>query len=64
MFYILKSSKAYRGYSDAGNRNRAIAQLRRRGFNYFVCYRDVQSPFALNFGVATWVAPGGVYINR
>lgn len=60
----LTSAPGFRGYTSRGNRNRAVTALRKRGFNYFVFFQDVRSAYALNFGVAAWVAPGTVYINR
>jgi hypothetical protein len=53
-----------RGYTSAGARKAAIAQLAKRGFNYFVCYRDVQAEFALTYSVADWVGAGSVYVVR
>ncbi len=53
-----------RGYGTAADRNRAIKALVKRGFNYFVCYRDTQAEFALLIGNADWVSAGGVYVNR
>ena len=56
-----------RGYSNAGDRKRAIAQLRKRGFNYFVCFREKTSDHALQFSVCEWVTKergvNGVYID-
>lgn len=53
-----------RGYASDGDRNRAIAMLRKCGFNHFVCFRDVRSAFALTIGYAQWVRSGDVYICR
>jgi len=38
-----------RGYRTAADRKRAIAQLKRQGFDHFVEYRDTQAPVALCF---------------
>ena len=34
-----------RGYRTAADRRRAIAQLKRQGFDHFVEYRDTHGPF-------------------
>lgn len=56
-----------RGYTSHGNRKRAITMLRKHGFNYFVCFRDVNSEFALMYSTAEWVTvergPHGVYVD-
>jgi len=39
-----------RGYLTQGDRKRAVAQLKRLGFNHFVEYRDVAARFALCYG--------------
>lgn len=52
-----------RGYSSLANRKRAIAALRKQGWNHFTCYKDTKAEFALQFGKAAWVEPGSVYIN-
>lgn len=57
----------YRGYNSATDRNRAIKMFYRAGYNYFVCYRDTQSEFALNYGWAEWVEKQPFckyYVNR
>lgn len=43
-----------RGYASSADRERAIKQLFRKGYNHFVCFRDVQSEFALQYGLALW----------
>lgn len=53
-----------RGYDTTGDRNRAIAALRLRGYNHFVCYRDTRADFALQYGTAAWCQPGHIYVNR
>jgi len=52
-----------RGYETPADRNRAIKQLVRRGFDYFVCYKDTAADYALQYGVKTW-EPGRVYVCR
>lgn len=52
-----------RGYASVGDRRRAIAMLRKRGFNYFVIFRDVRSEYALQIGSADWVLEGEVSIQ-
>lgn len=50
--------------SEAGRR-RWIERLNQRHpsrFNYFVCFRDVQSPWALLFGTAEWASVDVPYI--
>jgi len=39
-----------RGYTTIANRKRAIAHLRKLGWDHFVTYRDTHSEFALMFG--------------
>jgi len=51
---VLGTQTGTRGYRTAADRERSIKMLARRGLNYFVCYRDVQSEFALHYGVAFW----------
>mgnify|MGYP001615463564 FL=1 len=60
---VLGTPTGTRGYRTPADRNRAIAMLVRRGLNHFVCYRDVQSEFALQFCVAAW-AGSHPYICR
>jgi len=52
-----------RGYASRADRERAIKQLFRKGWNHFVCFRDVQSEFALQYGLALW-AGNSPYILR
>lgn len=53
-----------RGYASEADRDRAIAALRKtHGANYFVKFRDVQSPFALSWGWAHWVPKGTIHIG-
>jgi hypothetical protein len=61
---MIKITSFTRGYLNPGDRARAVAMLRRRGFNHFVFYRDVASDFALAYGAADWVPAGHAYINR
>ena len=53
----------YRGYATAADRNRAIAQLRKQGNNYFVKYADIQSRYALCFSWAAWVPTSSVHVG-
>lgn len=53
----------HRGYRSNGDRKRAIKMLNKIGFNYFVCYKDTKSNFALTIGKADWVKPGQCYVN-
>lgn len=79
MIIVMKRLKKYepkngklhtRAYRTAGDRKRAIAMLRKHGFNYFVCYleacaraRNANQQMALQVGVADWVKPGGYYVD-
>lgn len=47
---MLKITDITRGYRTPADRNRAIAQLRKLGFDHFVRYRDTASEFALCYG--------------
>ena len=47
---MVRITSITRGYRTAADRERAISQLRRRGFDHFVRYRDTQSAHALCFG--------------
>ncbi len=61
--FVTRRPHYVRGYNSRRARNIAITQLTRRGFNYFVCYKDTQSEYALMASWAEWV--GRVpYINR
>lgn len=48
----------FRLYKSPGDRRRAVAMLVKRGFNYFVGYRDADKdcPYGLDFAVAEWVS--------
>lgn len=52
-----------RGYATPNARRLAIRALARAGYNYFVPYKDTQSDFALQFGVANWVPAGQVHVD-
>ena len=58
-----KNKGGNRGYSNAGDRRRAIRGLAKQGFNYFVGYRDVAADYALNYGRADWVDQGRIYVK-
>lgn len=60
----------YRVYRTHADRKRAISQLRRYGWNYFVTYleagelpRRIGQTNALQFGFATWVHPGAIHVD-
>jgi hypothetical protein len=56
------STRVYRTVAD---RNRALKQLAKRSFNYFICYRSANPDGpALSCGFANWVGPRGTYIDR
>ena len=55
-------NSGYRGYANSADRNRAIAQLRKQGNNYFVKYVDVQSRYALSFSWSGFVPANSVCI--
>lgn len=53
-----------RGYHRACDREKAIIQLARRGFNYFVRFKEVNpASFALQYGWAEWVGKGAIYVD-
>lgn len=62
------SVSGVRGYGSARARERAIRDMAAAGceppINYFVCFSDVQSPYALQYGHAAWVAPGTISVQR
>jgi hypothetical protein len=62
--YGLNWELGIRGYKTKGDQYRAIAMLRKQGFNYFICFKDRQSDYALQIGHADWVREGDVYIDR
>ena len=43
-----------RGYETYAERQADIENLRARGCNYFVCYRDTQAEYALQYTVCEW----------
>lgn len=60
---MIQITTMIRGYKRPGYRRIALAQLRRRGYNYFVFFRDVQSEYALQYGKAAWVKPGDYHLD-
>jgi len=52
-----------RGYKSRKARLQAIESLTARGYNYFVCFRDVKSKHALTASTAAWVHAGERYVN-
>lgn len=66
MIQLVKQNErgGFRGYKTAGDRRRAMTMLRRRGWNYFVFYKDTNARFALDYGIADWVQKGSYYLNR
>ena len=59
---MIQITERTRGYDSSKNRKLAIKGLRGQGFNYFVCYRDLNSEFALLYSTADWVDQG-CYVN-
>jgi len=53
-----------RGYKSRGDRQRAMTQLRKHGWNYFVFYKDTQAEFALQFSKVTWKTGNDYYLLR
>jgi predicted RNA-binding Zn-ribbon protein involved in translation (DUF1610 family) len=51
------------GFATALDREHAVRLLRGQGFNYFVFFRDSNFEYALQYGFATWVAPGGISVQ-
>lgn len=47
---MVKLTEITRGYRTRADRTRAIAQLKRAGYDHFVEYRDTHAPIALCFG--------------
>jgi hypothetical protein len=47
MIHITSITRGYNSYAD---RERAIKQLQKRGFDHFVRYKDTASEFALCYG--------------
>lgn len=45
----------HRGYASAEEREEDMRALRARGINYFVCYRDTQAEFAIQYAISDWV---------
>jgi hypothetical protein len=54
---MIKVGEGFRLYRNTGDRRRAVAYLKKKGFNYFVGYKDTHSthPAGLSFGQADWV---------
>lgn len=54
---MIKVAEGFRLYRNTGDRRRAVAFLKKLGFNYFIGYRDFNSshPAGLSFGHANWV---------
>jgi hypothetical protein len=65
MYVPIKSkTQLWRVYKSNAARKSALTQmLRRRRYNYFVCYKDVKGP-AINAANVTWLAPGNVWVDR
>lgn len=47
---MIQITSICRGYLTQGDRRRAIAQLKRHGYDHFVEYRDTNAQFALCYG--------------
>lgn len=45
-----KLTSITRGYATAADRERAVKQLKARGYDHFVRYRDTAAKFALCYG--------------
>jgi hypothetical protein len=43
---------------------RRLNQSHPSRFNHFVCFVDVESPYALQFGFAEWASPNHPYVCR
>lgn len=57
MIKLTQLIRGMRGYKRASDRKRAVKQLHKRGYNYFVFYTDVRTPYALQYSHASWVHP-------
>lgn len=54
----------YRGYFLSKSRKNAIKDLTKKGYNHFVCYKDVQAEFALTASFSEYFAKHSiVYID-
>jgi len=53
-----------RGYKTVGDRKRAVAMLRKYGYNYFVSFADAACSVALLYDKAQWVPAGDFYHLR
>jgi hypothetical protein len=49
-----------RGYKTRGYRKQAIKMLIKRGYNHFICFKDVSAPIALMYAKAD---KPDIYIN-
>lgn len=45
----------HRGYNSPEERKADMQELLKRGVNYFVCYKDTQSNWALQYSICGWV---------
>lgn len=65
-----KFDLGHRAYRVPADRRRAISMLRKRGYNYFVCYLEAgKLPMesgqrnALQYGKVEWMAEGCAHID-
>ena len=57
------NDSTWRAYRTSADRQRAIRQLIRRGYRYFVCYLDVRGPALQAAPPPAWLGDR-VYIDR
>jgi hypothetical protein len=50
----------HRGYSSFNERDQDMVNLMCRGVNYFVCYKDTQADFALQYAISEWVTKSAI----
>jgi hypothetical protein len=71
MITLIRGKKMMiRAYRTPADRRRAVGNLRRHGYNYFVCYREAgELPIntghrcALNYAKVDWLKHGRIYID-
>jgi hypothetical protein len=56
---MIQITSICRGYLTNADRKRAIAHLKRQGFDHFVEYQDVSARYALCYGVYNKTPPAG-----
>lgn len=60
---MIQITDIVRGYKRTGDRKRALSHLFKRGYNYFVFFKDTQSDCALLYSKAEWVKSGQYHVS-